>query len=67
MRALRIPIRPARRRQASSHAPWLLVPLLLVFALYIIDATRGFGTEAVVLMSVFVLLMVSLRSQTRRG
>jgi hypothetical protein len=34
---------------------------------YIIDATRGFGTEAVVLMSVFVLLVILLRGQLRRG
>ncbi|MGI4879353.1 MAG: hypothetical protein ACRYG4_17915 [Janthinobacterium lividum] len=44
-----------------------MVPLLLVFTLYIIDATRGFGTEAVVLISALVLLIVSLRSQMRRG
>lgn len=67
MRALRIPIRPARRRQTSSRALWLIIPLLLAFILYIIDATRDFGTEAIVLMSMFVLLLIALLNQVRRG
>lgn len=67
MRALRILPGATRRRPTYDRAPWPLVALFFVFMVYIITATGGFGTEAIVLMSGFVLLLASLRRQVRRG
>ncbi len=67
LRALRILPGPATRRQIYGRAPWALVTLFLVFMIYIIADTGGLGTEAVVLMSGFVILLGSLRRQVRRG